>query len=438
MMLPIFDYSRLDESARKQVLARPSAAGREELLALVRETVREVRNRGDAAVLEYAARFDGGVPVHLKVPATEFLQAFSTLSKDGRDALIRAITNIKKFHQAQLPQPISLETSPGVVCERITRPIDSIGIYVPGGSAPLVSALLMAAIPAEIAGCKRRVLCTPAVRGGRIHPHILAAAKLCGIDEVYAIGGAQAIAALAYGTETIPKVDKIVGPGSAWVTAAKQIVAEDPEGAALDLPAGPSEVLVIADATARPRFIAADLLAQAEHDPLSQAILLTPSKSLAEAVREAAEELIVGLSRREILDQSLQRSRIVVVPNLQEAFDISNRYAPEHLIIHIVEAREWLDRVTSAGSVFLGQWTPEPLGDYCSGTNHVLPTYGYARAYSGLSVLDFLKRITVQEATPAGLLGLGPTAVTMARIEGLDAHALAVKTRIEVLKPAGT
>jgi histidinol dehydrogenase len=197
-------------------------------------------------------------------------------------------------------------------------------------------------------------------------------------------------------------------------------------------------VLVIADATARPRFIAADLLAQAEHDPLSQAILLTPSKSLAEAVREAAEELIVGLSRREILDQSLQRSRIVVVPNLQEAFDISNRYAPEHLIIHIVEAREWLDRVTSAGSVFLGQWTPEPLGDYCSGTNHVLPTYGYARAYSGLSVLDFLKRITVQEATPAGLLGLGPTAVAMARIEGLDAHALAVKTRIEVLKPAGT
>jgi histidinol dehydrogenase len=266
-----------------------------------------------------------------------------------------------------------------------------------------------------------------------VHPAILATARLCGVEEVYAIGGAQAIAALAYGTETLPKVDKIVGPGSAWVTAAKQVVAEDPSGAALDLPAGPSEVMVIADDTARPEFVGADLLAQAEHDPLSQALLLTPSHTLAAAVRTAALSLSNGLSRRTILQESLARSRLIVVRDLDEAFDLANAYAPEHLLIQCTDARGRLAQVRAAGSVFLGPWSPEPMGDYCSGTNHVLPTYGYARAYSGLSVLDFLRRITVQELTPDGLRDLGPVARTLAHLEGLDAHALAVELRLSAL-----
>jgi histidinol dehydrogenase len=256
------------------------------------------------------------------------------------------------------------------------------------------------------------------------------------VDEVFAVGGAQAIAALAYGTETIPKVDKIVGPGSAWVTAAKQVVAEDPQGAALDLPAGPSEVLVIADDSARAEFVAADLLAQAEHDPLSQALLLTPSRELAVAVRSAALRQLQALSRGDILRRSLARSRLILVPDLDTAIELSNEYAPEHLLLQVRQPRGLLERVQNAGSVFLGPWSPEPMGDYCSGTNHVLPTYGYARAYSGLSVFDFLKRITVQELTEDGLRGLGPTASTLARLEGLDAHALAVDLRLNALGTA--
>jgi histidinol dehydrogenase len=267
-----------------------------------------------------------------------------------------------------------------------------------------------------------------------VHPAILATARLCGVEEVFAVGGAQAIAALAYGTESIPKVDKIVGPGSAWVTAAKQVVAEDPQGAALDLPAGPSEVLVIADASACAEFVAADLLAQAEHDPLSQALLLTPSAALAAAVRDAALRQFAQLSRGDILRQSLARSRLLVVRDLDAAIGLSNDYAPEHLLLQVGDPRSLLARVQSAGSVFLGPWSPEPMGDYCSGTNHVLPTYGYARAYSGLSVLDFLKRITVQELTADGLRGLGPTASILARLEGLDAHALAVDLRLCALE----
>jgi histidinol dehydrogenase len=292
----------------------------------------------------------------------------------------------------------------------------------------------MSAIPAAIAGCERRVMCSPGTQAGRIDPVILATARLCGIEEIFAIGGAQAIAAMAYGTTTIPKVDKIFGPGSTWVTAAKQLVAGDPAGAALDLPAGPSEVLVIADESADPAFVAADLLAQAEHDPLSQAILLTPSRALAENVRVRVLEFRQTLSRGAILDQSLARSRIIVTTDVEEAVQLSNQYAPEHLILQIDSPRRWLERIRAAGSIFLGPWSPEPMGDYCSGTNHVLPTYGYARAYSGLSVADFQRRITVQELSPEGLLDLGPTASTLAALEGLDAHALAVDLRLNVLR----
>jgi len=431
-LLPIVAADALDGAARRGLLARPAAEDRAQIVALVRETVRTVRTGGDAAVLDYARRFDGGAPDRLRVPPQELDAALAVLPAADRVALERAIANVRAFHAAQLPNPLSLETMPGVRCERITRPLDSVGLYVPGGSAPLPSALIMSAIPAALAGVRRRALCTPA-RGGRVHPAILATARLCGIDEVYAVGGAQAIAALAYGTETIPKVDKIVGPGSAWVTAAKQVVAEDPQGAALDLPAGPSEVLVIADDSARPEFVAVDLLAQAEHDPLSQALLLTPSRDLAVAVRATALQQLQALSRGDILRRSLARSRLILVPDLDTAIELSNEYAPEHLLLQVREPRALLERVQSAGSVFLGPWSPEPMGDYCSGTNHVLPTYGYARAYSGLSVVDFLKRITVQELTEDGLRGLGPTASTLARLEGLDAHALAVDLRLSAL-----
>jgi histidinol dehydrogenase len=277
-------------------------------------------------------------------------------------------------------------------------------------------------------------LCTPPTSSGGANPAVLVAAELCGIDTVFKVGGPQSIAALAYGTKSIPKVDKIFGPGSVWVTAAKQLVASDPAGAAFDLPAGPSEVLVVADDAALPDLVAADLLAQAEHDTQAQAILVTTSRALAEATVTAVSAQMRELSRRQILEKSVASSRCIVVPDLETAIEVSNDYAPEHLILQVREPRQWLPRIQNAGSVFLGQWTPEPMGDYCSGTNHVLPTYGYARAYSGLSVLDFIKRMTVQECTPDGLRALGPTAVTLADLEGLDAHANAVSRRLTLLK----
>jgi len=436
MMLPIQEVARLDAAARRAALARPNADDRDQLVARVRETVARVRAEGDDAALDYARRFDGGAPANLRVPQAEIAAAMSVIGDNALSALRRAIDNVRRFHQAQLAPELSIETSPGVRCERVFRAIDAVGLYVPGGSAPLPSALIMSAVPASIAGCPRRILCSPGTRQGRIDPVILATAQLCGIDEVFALGGAQAIAAMAYGTQTIPKVDKIFGPGSAWVTAAKQIVAEDPQGAALDLPAGPSEVLVIADETADAVFVAADLLAQAEHDPLSQAILLTTSPALAAAVREHALRFLGNLSRQHILEQSLARSRILVVHDLDTAIALSNEYAPEHLILQVREPRRRLPQITAAGSVFLGPWSPEPLGDYCSGTNHVLPTYGFARAYSGLSVSDFQRRITIQELTPGGLADLGPVAETLAGLEGLDAHALAVSVRLRKLETA--
>ncbi|MEO6953244.1 MAG: histidinol dehydrogenase, partial [Polyangia bacterium] len=329
---------------------------------------------------------------------------------------------------------LRVETSPGVVCERFETPISAVGIYVPAGSAPLPSAAIMSAVPAAIAGCELRILCTPPRADGRADPAILVAARLCGVTHIYKVGGAQAIAAMAYGTRTIPKVDKIFGPGNAWVTAAKLLVAQDPAGAAYDLPAGPSEVLVIADDAANPEFVAADLLAQAEHDPSSQVVLLTPSRSLADRAIAAIDRQQAGLSRRAITAEALRRSRVILVADLDTALDVSNRYAPEHLILQVEAARSWLPKVKAAGSVFLGAWTPEPMGDYCSGTNHVLPTYGYARAFSGLALADFMRRITVQELTPAGLADLGPVAVTLAQLEGLDAHANAVSVRLRELE----
>jgi histidinol dehydrogenase len=429
----LLDCQSPSSGERLAALARPAQAAREDIETLAREVIANVRAGGDEALRAYSRRFDGAELQGLAASAEEFSQAERALTSEQRSALERAIDNVERFHRAQRPEAMTLETMPGVRCERVIRPISAVGLYVPAGSAPLPSAVVMLAVPARIAGCPRRVLCTPPTRDGRAHPAVLVAARLCGIESVFKVGGAQAIAAMAYGTESVPKVDKVFGPGNAWVTAAKQAVAGDAAGAACDMPAGPSEVLVIADESARAEFVAADLLAQAEHDTQAQAILLTPSRPLAEAVVAAVASQTRALSRRSILEQSLASSRCIVVRDLESALEVANEYAAEHLILEVREPRRWLESVVSAGSVFLGAWSPEPMGDYCSGTNHVLPTYGYARAYSGLSVLDFVKRITVQELSPQGLRSLGPVAVALARLEGLDAHAGAVTRRLAAL-----
>jgi len=433
-MMRIVNWQQLDQAGRRAALARPVFEARADIATDVARLIGQVRAGGDQALLELTERFDGVRLAHLRVEAAEFARASAQLSAAQLQALRRAIANVEQFHSAQQLQPLSLETSPGVRCERISRPIQAVGLYVPAGSAPLPSAVIMLAVPARLAGCPQRILCTPPGRDGQANAAVLVAAQLCGIEQVFKIGGAQAIAALAYGTAAVPKVDKIFGPGNVWVTAAKQQVAADPEGAAVDLPAGPSEVLVIADDSARAEFVAADLLAQAEHDPQSQAILVTPSAALAAAVAEAVRQQLCGLSRHAILDKSIAASRCIVVADLQGAIAVANEYAPEHLLLQVRAPRALLGAICNAGSIFLGHWSPEPLGDYCSGTNHVLPTYGYARAYSGLSLLDFSKRITVQELSEDGLRNLGPTAATLAHLEGLDAHAAAVERRLAVLE----
>jgi histidinol dehydrogenase len=430
----ILNWNQLDAGERRGALARPAQSTRAEVTSSVLDVIATVRRDGDAALRAFTKRFDGVDIDTLQVSPAEFAAARTALSEDQIAAIRTAIDHVERFHALQMPKPIALETMPGVRCERLIRPISAVGLYVPAGVAPLPSAVVMLAVPARIAGCPRRVLCTPPNRDGRANAAVLVAAELCGIDTVFKVGGSQAIAALAYGTQSVPKVDKIYGPGNAWVTAAKQLVANDPAGAAYDLPAGPSEVMVVADDTARVEFVAADLLAQAEHDVLAQAILLTSSAALAQAVARAVAEQTRQLSRRNILEKSLAASRCIVVPDIDTAIGVANEYAAEHLILEVHEPRRWLPAIHNAGSIFLGTWTPEPMGDYCSGTNHVLPTYGYARAYSGLSVLDFLKGITVQELTPAGLQSLGPVAMTLAQLEGLDAHANAVARRLAALE----
>lgn len=399
----------------------------------VSEIITDVRARGDEAVLEYTRRFDGVALTSLEVDAAEFAAAERALTTEQRSALERAIGNVRRFHQAQLSDPLRVETSPGVVCERHFRPIDAVGLYAPAGVAPLPSTIVMLGVPASIAGCPTRIVCTPPRKDGSADSAVLVAARLCGVHRVFKVGGAQAIAAMAYGTASIPKVDKVFGPGNSWVTAAKLLAANDPDGAALDLPAGPSEVLVIADDTANAEFVAADLLAQAEHSADAQAILVTTSRALAQATLAELEAQMQRLGRENTLRESIQHARLFLVDSLDAAFELSNAYAPEHLIVQVAKARDWLPHIRNAGSVFLGAWTPETMGDYCSGTNHVLPTYGFARAYSGLSLIDFQKRMTVQELSADGLRDLGPTAITIAGLEGLDAHANAVQVRLRQL-----
>ncbi len=427
----ILDWQSLNARERDAALARPASGRAAQTLTEARAIVEAVRAGGDAAIARLTRQFDGAQLDRFEVASEELAAAYASLDGAQLAALGRAIGNVERFHRAAAPGGAGLEVEPGVRCERLERPIRAVGLYVPAGSAPLPSTVIMLAVPARIAACTLRVLCTPPQRDGRAHAAVLVAAQLCGVQRVFKIGGAQAVAALAYGTESVPKVDKIFGPGNAWVTAAKQLVAADPAGAALDLPAGPSEVLVIADDGARADFVAADLLAQAEHDPQAQSLLVTDSAALAQRVAECVARQLPGLSRAAILQQSVAAARILVVPDLETALEVSERYAPEHLIIATRAPRALLGRVQRAGSVFLGAWSPEAMGDYCSGTNHVLPTYGHARACSGLSVADFTRRMTVQELSAQGLRALGPTAVTLARLEGLDAHAAAVALRLQ-------
>ena len=434
MPFRILNWSSLSAEERRHALRRPVQQDAAATHERVREIISAVRARGDSALLEFTRRFDGVALAAIEVGTAEFAAAETALDAEQRRAIDRAIANVRRFHEAQVGPALRVETEAGVVCERQFRPIDAVGLYVPAGVAPLPSAAIMLAVPARIAGCPTRIICTPPRRDGTADPAVLMIANLCGVRRVFKLGGAQAIAAMAYGTQSVPKVDKIFGPGNSWVTAAKLQVANDPEGAALDLPAGPSEVLVVADATARAEFVAADLLAQAEHSADAQVVLVTTSSALAEATAAEVETQMQRLGRLDTLRRSIEHARLFVVDTIDTAIEVSNAYAPEHLILQVANAREWLPKVRNAGSVFLGAWTPETIGDYCSGTNHVLPTYGFARAYSGLSLHDFVKRMTVQELTSDGLRELGPTAITLAALEGLDAHANAVRVRLAHLE----
>lgn len=419
---------------RADCLRRPSSSRDPEVARTVAGILADIRENGDAALMKYTRKFDCPTLDGFEVSPREIDEAAARVSPEILVSLREATRRIRAFHEAQMPQSVKVETSPGIVCEKRFVPIERVGLYIPGGTAPLPSTLMMLSIPAQVAGCPEIFLVTPPGKDGRINDVILAAADLLGVRRIFKCGGAQAIAALAFGTESIPKVDKIFGPGNAWVTEAKMQVAFDPLGAAIDLPAGPSEVMVVADETSSPRFVASDLLSQAEHDASSQVILVSTSAALIEEVQMQLQAQLTKLPRAETAKQALAASRAILAADVREAMAIANLYAAEHLILQVEDAREAAKQVRHAGSVFIGPWTPESVGDYASGTNHVLPTYGFARAFSGLGVTDFLKSISFQELTPEGLLELGPFVETLATAEGLEAHKQAVSIRLEALK----
>lgn len=431
------DWRTLDAKAREEALARPKLARDAELRAMVAAIIADVKVRGDAALRKYAVRFDKAAIGDLEVAAAAFDTADALLDPALKQAIAEAASRIEAFHRACMLDAVSIETAPGLRVERVSRPIGRVGLYVPSGSAPLPSTVLMLAIPARFAGCREVVLCSPPRADGSCDPAVLYAARSCGVHRVFKAGGAQAIAAMAYGTESVPRCDKLFGPGNAYVTEAKLQVASDPQGAAIDMPAGPSEVLVIADASAEPAFVAADLLSQAEHGTDSQVLLVSDSDALLDAVAREVASQCAKLPRATVAQQALAHSRLIRVESIAQAFDVSNRYAPEHLIVQVREPRRWLDAIENAGSVFLGAWTPESLGDYCSGSNHVLPTYGWSHSCSGLSVASFQKQVTVQACTPDALRVVGPCAMTLAEAEGLDAHRRAVSLRLDTLEHQG-
>ena len=410
------------------LLRRPTMAAAD-LDKIVGGVLADIEQRGDEAVREYTERFDGVRLDDFRVSEAEIAEARATLAPELKAAIQLARTNIETFHARQWEPVEAVETMPGVSCWRKSVPIEKVGLYIPGGTAPLFSAVLMLGVPATIAGCRERILCTPPDKNGKVNPAILYTADLVGITQIFKIGGAQAIGAMTYGTATVPSVYKIFGPGNQYVTAAKQLASR--RGVAIDMPAGPSEVLVCADDTANPAFVAADLLSQAEHGIDSQVVLVTLSETMAQAVAEAVEAQLATLPRRDIAKEALSHSVTVVLEDRAAAVELINAYAPEHLILSVADAGEMGEQILNAGSVFLGHYTPESVGDYASGTNHTLPTDGYARSYSGVSLDSFIKKITFQESSREGLQGLGPAVQRMAEAEELMAHARAVAVRLE-------
>ncbi len=422
-------WEKSTQQQQKALLSRPAVNASDRISTAVKEIIEQVRCDGDKALLALTAKFDKTQLNDIRVSQQDIDAASARLGDEIKQAMAIAARNIETFHSAQAIAPVDIETQPGVRCQQVTRPIRSVGLYIPGGTAPLPSTVLMLGIPSRLAGCSQVVLCSPPP----IADEILYAAKLCGIKNVFQLGGAQAIAAMAFGTDSVTKVDKIFGPGNAYVTEAKRQVSQSIDGAAIDMPAGPSEVLVIADSGATPAFIASDLLSQAEHGPDSQVILLTPDENIAQAVSDELEKQLVTLSRSAIARQALAESRLIVTKDLDQCIEISNQYGPEHLIIQTRQPEQMVDRITSAGSVFLGDWSPESAGDYASGTNHVLPTYGYTATSSSLGLADFQKRMTVQQLTPQGFLALAPTIEILAQAEQLTAHKQAVTLRVAAL-----
>lgn len=400
--------------------------------ASVRATIEYVRTQGDKAVLDLESRYDNIVFISveaLKVSDKEIAEATASVSPELKAAIAQAYSNIRKFHSAQMPQTVKVETSPGVVCYQKAVPLRRVGLYIPGGRAPLFSTVLMLAVPASVAGCPETVLCTPPDKDGKANPVIVYAASVCGVRNIFKIGGAQAVAAMAYGTETLAKCDKIFGPGNRYVMKAKQMVGLSVT--AIDMPAGPSEVMVLADETAEPDFVAADFLSQSEHGPDSQSILVCTSEAIAKSVEDAVARQTARLSRGSVIAKALEHSRMVVLSSREDIIDFANEYAPEHLIISMRDPWSVAERIVAAGSIFIGNYSPESAGDYASGTNHTLPTGGWARSFSGLNLDAFMRKMTVQEISREGLAGLGDTIRTMALAEGLDAHAAAVEVRLE-------
>ncbi len=426
-----YSWTELSQDQKRAALARPMGLSDASITDSVRNIMAQVKAGGDKAVFEFTAKFDGANVESLQAEPSALKAAWDALPADEKSAIDIACKNIRTFHEAQMPADIEVETTTGVFCRREARAIETAGLYVPGGTAPLVSTLLMLAIPAQVAGVQRRVVVTPPSKEGTINSAILAAAYRCEVTDVFMCGGAQAIAALAYGTESIPRCDKIFGPGNAYVAAAKSLAAQEPGGPAIDMPAGPSEAMVIADNQSNPVFVASDLLSQAEHDTLAQVICVSTTETGAQEIQTEVEAQLATLPRKDIARIAMQNSRMILASERADIIDIINRYAPEHLIMQVKQPETYVAAIRNAGSIFLGPWTPESLGDYASGTNHTLPTYGAARAYSGVTLESFIKYISVQRATRKGLERLGPTVETLANMEGLEAHRRAIFLRLE-------
>lgn len=425
--MDIIEWQALDEAQRKATLLRPAQASEGKVSEIVSDIIKNIRERGDEALKEYSRTLDRCPDDNLELTADEIAKACTNINPELKEAIDKAYVNIRKFHEAQQPCHATVETVPGIVCKTATHPIEKVGLYVPGGSAPLVSTALMLGVPAEIAQCPEVILTSPYP----LSDAIIYAASKCGITRIFKLGGAHAIAAMAYGTESVPKVNKIFGPGNQYVTMAKRLVSEDALGAAIDMAAGPSEVLVIADKNADPDFVAADLLSQAEHGPDSQVVLVSDSRELLQETNERLEIQLAQLPRAEIACVAMSHSRFILAPNLDECISISNAYAPEHLIVQIDDPQSIVSRLLNAGSIFLGAYTCESMGDYASGTNHTLPTYGYAKSASALGTDDFRRRYTISCASKEGLRNIGKTVELLAQAEGLQAHGNAVTLRLQ-------